>query len=93
MPERAVLRTNTQPASHLFAYSHVGFTKIVEEMEIGWVFIIFLITLLDGESFAVSAINVNERKRAVNFMHILLGSHSIPEIISRNSGWNANRLN
>lgn len=49
--------------------------------------------LLDGESFAVSAINVNERKRAVNFMHILLGTHSIHEIISRNSGWNANRLN
>lgn len=58
------------------------------------VYLFFLvIILLDGKSFAVSAITVNERKRVVNFMHILLGIHSIHEIISHNSRWNTNKLN
>lgn len=57
------------------------------------IYYFFLIILLDGESFAVSAITVNERKRAVNFMHILLGIHSIHEIILHNSRWNTNRIN
>lgn len=57
------------------------------------VFIVVVIILLDGESFGISAITVNERKRVDNFMHILLGIHSIHEIISHNSRWNTNKLN
>lgn len=48
---------------------------------------------LDGKTFAVSAITGNERKKTVNFMHILFETHSIHEIISHNSRWNTNRLN
>lgn len=84
--------------NHLLRYSYISSAKIVKKMEplnkirLG-IFIIVVIILLDGESFAISAITINERKKVVNFMHILLGIHSVHEIISHNSRWNTNKLN
>lgn len=79
-------------------YSYFSFTKIVEEMElpnkIGLSICYYLKKKfpLDGKSFAVSAITGNERKKTVNFMHILFEIHPIHEIISHKSSWNTNRL-